>query len=56
MKHNGTTCKELLAVIHFVKHFHHYLADRRFTIRTDHASLRWLLNFKDPEVYWLDGY
>ena len=44
-----TTRRELLAVITFVKHFRHYLYGTRFTIRTDHASLRWLTNFKDPE-------
>ena len=44
-----TTYKELLAVVTFVKHFRHYLLGRRFTVRTDHSSLRWLLNFKDIE-------
>ena len=29
-----------------VKHFHYYLYGQRFTIRTDHASLKWLANFK----------
>ena len=48
-RHYCTTRKELFAVVHFVKHFHHYLADRRFEIRTDHASLLWLLNFKNLE-------
>ena len=40
---------ELLAVVNAVKHFHTYLYGRRFTVRTDHASLKWLLNFKEPE-------
>ena len=44
-----TTRRELLAVKHFVQHFRPYLYGREFTIRTDHASLTWLLNFKDPE-------
>ena len=44
-----TTRRELLAVKHFVQHFWPYLYGREFTIRTDHASLTWLLNFKDPE-------
>ena len=48
-RHYCTTRKELYAVVYFVKHFHHYLAERRFRIRTDHASLIWLLNFKKPE-------
>ena len=43
-----TTRKELLAVVVFTKQFRHYLLGRPFTIRTDHASLVWLLNFKNP--------
>ena len=44
-----TTKKELYAMVYFVKHFRHYLLGRRFVVRTDHASLLWLLNFKNPE-------
>ena len=33
------TRKELLAVVYFVKYFKHYLQDRRFMVRTDHAAL-----------------
>ena len=40
---------ELMAVIKAVAHFHVYLYGRKFTLRTDHASLRWLMNFKEPE-------
>ena len=43
------TRRELLAVVHFVRHFRPYLYGRRFTVRTDHSSLQWLLNFKEPE-------
>ncbi|GBN12768.1 Retrovirus-related Pol polyprotein from transposon 297, partial [Araneus ventricosus] len=32
-----------------LEHFHHYLYGQKFLLRTDHASLRWLLNFKEPE-------
>ena len=32
-----------------VENFHHYLYGRKFLIRTDHAALRWLLSFKNPE-------
>ena len=49
--------KELLAVVHFVKHYKHYLYGRKFTIRTDHGSLRWLMHFKNPEgqlARWLE--
>ena len=40
------TRRELLAV---VKSVHHYLYGRQFTVRTDHAALKWLLNFRNPE-------
>lgn len=44
-----TTYRELLAVVTFVKQFKHYLYGRKFLIRTDHSSLIWLKNFKEPE-------
>lgn len=44
-----TTYRELLAVVTFVKQFRHYLYGRNFLIRTDHSSLIWLKNFKEPE-------
>ncbi len=43
------TRKELLALVNFVKYFRHYLYGKQFTVRTDHASLRWLMNFRNPE-------
>ncbi|GFW16114.1 retrovirus-related Pol polyprotein from transposon 17.6 [Trichonephila clavipes] len=43
------TRKELLAIVKDVEHFHPYLYGRRFLLRTDHASLTWLLNFKNSE-------
>ncbi|CAC5409896.1 unnamed protein product [Mytilus coruscus] len=43
------TRKELLAVVCFVKHFKPYLYGKKFTVTTDHGSLKWLLNFKNPE-------
>ena len=44
-----TTMRELLASVVFIKHFHHYLWGRKFILRTDHASLKWLVNFREPE-------
>lgn len=44
-----TTYRELYAVVYFVKSFRVYLLGRSFLLRTDHASLTWLLNFKDLE-------
>ena len=33
-----TIRKEFLAVVCSIKHFHHYLYDRHFTVRSDHCS------------------
>ena len=47
------TRKELLALVNFVK----YLYGQKFIARTDHSSLRWILNFKNPEgqvARWLE--
>jgi transposase InsO family protein len=52
------TRRELLAVVKFVQHFRPYLYGREFTVRTDHASLQWLVNFKEPEgqiARWLQS-
>ena len=51
------TRRELLAVVEFVQHFRQYLLGREFTLRTDHGSLVWLKNFKEPEgqlARWLE--
>ena len=44
-----TTKREFLAVVTFMKHFKHFLLGLKFLIRTDHAPLIWLRNFKEPE-------
>ena len=41
-----TTRKELLSVLVFTRHYRHYLLCRKFMVRTDHASLAWLMRFK----------
>lgn len=43
------TRRELLAVVKTLRHFKKYLIGRPFLLRTDHAALKWLLQFKDPE-------
>ncbi|ROT85243.1 hypothetical protein C7M84_019236 [Penaeus vannamei] len=51
------TRKELAAVMKGLSHFHHYLYGAQFTIRTDHAALRWLKTLKEPEgqlARWLE--
>ena len=44
------TRRELLSVYRYVKQFKHYLFGRHFTIRTDHKSLVWLLNCRNPST------
>ena len=44
-----TSRKELLAIVRFTHQFRVYLLGRKFEIRTDHASLIWLMNFKVPQ-------
>lgn len=44
-----TTRKEMLALVFFIKQHRHYLLGRKFVVRTDHQSLKWLQNFRDPE-------
>ena len=51
------TQRELLAVVEFMKHFRPYLLGRSFTLRSDHGSLIWLQNFKNPDgqlARWLE--
>jgi len=43
------TRRELLAVVKALAHFHVYLCGRPFTVRVDHASLKWLMNFRQLE-------
>ena len=40
-----TTRKELMSIVCSIKHFHVYLYGRHFKVRSDHSSLRWLMNF-----------
>eukprot|EP00731_Ephydatia_muelleri_P005167 Em0002g1343a len=44
------TRRELLAAVYFIEQFRPYLLGRHFTLRSDHGSLTWLRNFKEPEV------
>ena len=51
------TRRKLLAVVAFVQHYRPYLICQKFTLRTDHGSLIWLKNFKEPEgqlARWLE--
>ena len=54
----SVTRHELLAVVVFTKYFRPYLLGRSFVLWTDHGSLQWLFNFKDPEgqvARWLEA-
>ena len=42
------TRKELLAIVKALKHFRPHLYGRKFKVRTDHASLTWLLKTSTP--------
>jgi len=58
------TRKELLAIFYFCKHFNHHLYGQRFTLRTDHKAITFMLTTKKPitaqwgrqrgarEVFW----
>ena len=48
-RHYCVTRRELLAVVTFIHHFRPYLLGRKFSLRTDHSSITWLRNFKQPE-------
>ena len=51
------TRRELFAVVSFVKYFRHYILGRTFTVRTDHAALRWLKSVPEPigqQARWLE--
>ena len=56
-KNYCTTRLEMLALVTYVDYFRYYLLGRRFCVRTDHSSLRWLRSFKEPEgqvARWLE--
>ena len=47
----------VLSLVTFVHLYRPYLICRKFTLRTDHGSLTWLRNFKEPEsqlARWLE--
>ena len=56
-KNYCTTRLEMLALVTYVDYFRYYLLERKFCVRTDHHSLRWLTSFKEPQgrvVRWLE--
>ena len=59
-KHEQNYCvtrKELLAVIHALNTFHHYLYGQPVLLRTDNAAVSWMRNLKRPTgqvARWLE--
>ena len=51
---------ELSSVVMFMRHFKHYLLGTKFIIRTDHAPIVWLRNFRETEglmtVRWISTF
>ena len=48
----------MLALVWASHHFESYLYGKRFALRTEHSSLQWLHNFKEPEgqvARWLEA-
>lgn len=51
------TRRELLSMVETMKHYSKYLVGQKFVVRTDHAALKWLTNFRNPEgqiARWLE--
>lgn len=51
------TRRELLAIVHFLQHYRHYLLGRQFLIRCDHQPLKWIFSLRDPNgqvARWLE--
>eukprot|EP00731_Ephydatia_muelleri_P013103 Em0007g413a len=51
------TRREMLALVWAIQHFRAYLYGKRFTVCTDHSSLKWLQSFHEPEgqvARWLE--
>jgi len=48
--------KTIIMMTH-IRHFRPYLLDRKFIPRTEHSSLKWLKQLKEPEgqmAWWLE--
>ena len=48
-KNYCVTRRELLAIVWAMENYRYYLYGKKFTVRTDHASLKWMLRVKEPK-------
>ena len=48
-KNYCTTRLEMLGLVTYADYFRYHLLGRRFCIRAEHSSLRWLTSFKKPQ-------
>ena len=56
-RNNSVTHKEMFALIYLLRHFRSYLFGKPFVVRTDHAALTLLQQFREPEgqlARWLE--
>ena len=47
----------MLALVDFIDHLRYYLLGCKFSVRTDHQALKWLLEFREPQgqvARWLE--
>ena len=55
-KNYCVTRREMLAIVKAVKNFHPYLYGQKVTVRTDHSSLTWLSQIKEPKGQLADSH
>ena len=48
-KNYCVTRRELLAIVWSMENYRYYLYGKKFVVRTDHASLKWMLRVKEPK-------
>ena len=57
-KNYSVTRREMNALVYFCLYFRKYLLGRKFKVRVDHSSLKWMFGIKEPEgqvARWLEA-